>query len=313
MEKPVSFKNQAHQALFGILHIPENGNKYDKRIGVNFLNPGLKNRVAPNRLNVKIARMLCEKGFYVFRCDPSGIGDSDGQLSKNNEKVFDLWSMIQKGAFIHDTIHSNSFFIEKANLDSLVLIGQCGAGVTALLCGEIDKRIDGLILIDTPFRIVPSTIDMSSITTEYNKPDELIKRSLQYILNPEKLKKLMTLNINWRLYLNAIGTLIQDLFRGKRVSEIQNISDRFNWQMSRAFQAFMGRKGKTCFIFAENDFTLKEFMQDFRPNFLDVNDRYTKHYTFNIIKNANHIYTEISWQHELMNTILHWITNIQKD
>lgn len=307
MEKPVTFKNQTNQNLFGILHTPENEIRSNRHIGVSILSPGLKGRVAPNRLNVKIARMLSEKGFYVFRFDPFGIGDSEGQLSEKNERVFNLWGMVQKGLFLDDTVAANKFFIEIADLKKLILIGQCGGGVTALFCSKRDKNIDALILIDTPFRIVSSNTDMQDIVAEYNKPDELVKNGIQYMLKLQKLKKLMTLNINWRLYFNALYAYVQNAISINRHYPIKEISDRFNWQMLQAFQDFMSRKGHVYFMFAENDFTLKEFSQDFKPNFLDGNDLYKAQCKIDIIKNANHIYTEIAWQKELMNNILDWI------
>src|SRR3569832_1787566 len=83
LEKAVSFRNKKGQLLFGVLHLPETP-KPGPRIGINILNPGLKNRVAPNRINVKMARLLCESGVYVFRFDPFGIGDSDGELAAHD-------------------------------------------------------------------------------------------------------------------------------------------------------------------------------------------------------------------------------------
>lgn len=304
MKQPVTFKNNVNQTLFGILHIPENPHKSGKRIGVNILNPGLKNRVAPNRLNVKIARMLCEKGFYVFRFDPFGIGDSQGYLSEKNENLLDMWRMIQKGAFVLDTIIANSFFIEKCNLDELLLIGQCGAGVTALLSGEKDSRINDLVLIDTPFRIVSSDMDINEIEANFSKPADMIKKGIQSIFNPQKIKKLISLGFDWRLYLMAFTALLRDSLENKRNIKTISINNRFNWKMLKAFISFINRKRKVYFIFAENDFSLKEFNQDFRPNFLDHNVFYLNQCKIDIIKNANHIYTETVWQNELMKNIL---------
>jgi hypothetical protein len=308
MERPVTFKNKSNQTLFGILHTPENIGQMVKRIGVNILNPGLKNRIAPNRLNIKIARMLCEKGFFVFRFDPHGIGDSEGQLSGNNENLLDMWGMIQKGEFVEDTIVSNSFFIDIAKLDKLILIGQCGAGVTALVCCGADERIDKLVLIDTPFRIVSSDISIQEMEADFEEPNELIRNGIHAIFNLNKIKNVMTAGFNWRLYFNAIVVSVSGLFQNSGNLKKQNINNRFNWQLQKAFERFMKRDGKICFIFAENDFSLKEFNQDFRSNFLDNNGMYQMNCKTDIIKEANHIYTEIAWQNELMSRISRFIT-----
>jgi pimeloyl-ACP methyl ester carboxylesterase len=305
MEEPVTFKNKANQRLFGIVHTPSGGAREDTRIGVNILNPGLKNRVAPNRLNVKIARMLCEQGFPVLRFDPFGIGDSEGELARNNENVMDLWGMIQRGAFVEDTICANNFFIEKANLDKLILIGQCGAGVTALLCAEKDKRIDGLIVIDTPFRVVGAEMEPLDIAAEYSEAGEVLTDALRSFFHVQKLRKLVTLKVNWRLYLRTIVSLVY--FAGKKRGNYvtPKVSDRFNWEMAKAFESFTGRNKRIYFLFAENDFSFKEFQQDFRPNFLNKDKVRDDLYSVDIIKNANHIYTEIEWQNELIHRVLH--------
>src|SRR4030042_6277377 len=118
MEEPVTFKNKNGQKLFGIVHIPEKSFNIEKKIGVNLLNPGIKYRVAPNRLNVKLARRLCQNGYYVLRFDPCGVGDSEGELP-NNIQVPDIWEKIQTGLFLEETIEANDFFYHQYNLGKL--------------------------------------------------------------------------------------------------------------------------------------------------------------------------------------------------
>ena len=120
MEKPVVFENKRGEKLFGIVHVPDRNLSVNKKIGINLLNPGIKYRVAPNRLNVKLARKLCQNGYYVLRFDPSGIGDSEGELQAN-VLVPDIWEKIQTGLFVSDTIDANSFFIKEFDIDKLVL------------------------------------------------------------------------------------------------------------------------------------------------------------------------------------------------
>src|SRR5512143_1047295 len=111
MEEPITFLNKNGKRLLGIVHIPEKS-RSERKIGVNLLNPGIKYRVAPHRLNVKLARELCRKGYYVLRFDPEGIGDSEGKLP-DNTPVAEIWGKIQTGFFTQDVITANDFFIEK--------------------------------------------------------------------------------------------------------------------------------------------------------------------------------------------------------
>ena len=83
MEEAVTFENKKGEKIFGIVHIPDLTPFGEKKVGINLLDPGIKYRVAPNRLNIKLARRLCQNGYYVLRFDPAGIGDSEGELPQN--------------------------------------------------------------------------------------------------------------------------------------------------------------------------------------------------------------------------------------
>jgi len=307
MEKPVSFINNTNHRLFGILHIPENESVIKQRIGVNLLNPGLKNRVAPNRLNVKIARKLCDMGFFVLRFDPFGIGDSEGDFMGSNELVINLWSMIQKGTFVDDTILSNSFFVSEVDLNKLILIGQCGAGVTAGLTGALDHRVNNLVLIDTPFRISSSDIEISQAVIDSYDGKQLLKEHLSGFFKFNWISNIFSNGFNTSWFTEKI-TVIKKIFDIKNIRKGHNkISERFNYNLSNSLIDFMKKENSIYFLFAENDFSLREFNNDFRYNFLEKQGKCKKRYSLDIIKNANHIYTEIKWQDELLHNISTWL------
>lgn len=298
-EQPVVFRNAAGHHLFGILHAPAHISK--RRIGLQILNPGLKNRVAPNRLNVKIARELCSRGFFVFRFDPSGIGDSEGEFVPDDTSTFSSWSKIQQGAFVGDTRSANTFFRQAASLDEVVLVGQCGAGVTALLAGADDPDIRELILIDTPSRITPENGNYHDLDTENATLGELARNDLRKMFSLETVRKLVTLDFAWRSRLQILGRSLAGL--PDRCSGQQRVSPRFNTLMPAAFAILMERGALVHFLFAENDFSLREYRQDFKPCVLDRNSAWQKRCTFAVVKDANHIYTEIAWQQTLINHI----------
>ena len=307
MEKPVSFINNTNHRLFGILHIPENEPEIEHRIGINLLNPGLKNRVAPNRLNVKIARKLCNMGFFVLRFDPFGIGDSEGNFMGANESLIDLWNIIQKGAFVDDTIVSNSFFVSEVDLNNLILIGQCGAGVTAGLTGALDHRVNKLILIDTPFRISSSDIEISRAVIDSYDGTQLLKEHLSGFFKFNWLSNIFSNGFNTSWFTEKI-TVMKKIFNIKNIIKGQNkVSERFNYKLSDSLIDFMNRENSIYFLFAENDFSLREFNNDFRYNFLEKQGKFKKKYSLDIINNANHIYTETKWQDELLHKLSEWI------
>ena len=79
-ETTENFGNQNH--LCGTLCTPK---EISFKLGtpcIVMLNSGLVYQAGPNRLHVDLAREIAELGFYSFRFDLSGIGDSG--RSRNN-------------------------------------------------------------------------------------------------------------------------------------------------------------------------------------------------------------------------------------
>jgi uncharacterized protein len=299
MEEVISFKNKSNNELFGILHIPEKNNLAPGNIGINLLNPGLKNRVAPNRLNVKIARKLCKLGYYVLRFDPQGIGDSEGDFMGANEPVMDLWGAIQRGAFVDDTILSNEFLYSQKGVDKILLIGQCGAAVTAGIVGNRDNRVDRLILINTPFTLLSSDLKLINLIWESKSTKQLLNEYINDFIRFAWIKNLFPNGgINYPYLKEKI-----DYLKKAIVSRHQNnrdIQKRFNTALSDSLMEFMDRKKKIFFMFAGHDRSLNEFNTYFQIEFLQRNIRYSDFYSINIIEKANHIYTSIKSQEELI-------------
>ena len=82
MEECVTFHNPRGERLFGIVHHPEPaaGAGRPWPVAAICLNTGMQYRTIWHRLNVKIARRLCEAGVPVLRFDTHGIGDSEGEF-----------------------------------------------------------------------------------------------------------------------------------------------------------------------------------------------------------------------------------------
>ena len=306
MEEVVSFKNRTGHTLYGILHVPDVVPQ-EPKIGVNLLNPGLKNRVAPNRLNVKIARTLCKNGIYVLRFDPAGIGDSEGEFKGNNESMMHLWNRIQKGAFVEDTICSNDYFSTKTNIHRFIMIGQCGGGVTAGLTSIKDERVDGLILIDTPFRIIQYGQDSVQLIVESFSLKSYLVEHINDLMTFRFLAKIRSGSVDWKYFTDKLKHINRLLLQQAQKTGGQ-IHERFHYSLGESLIRFLDHK-KIQFIFAENDFSLREFETDFKCNFLNNTDIQRTNYAINVIENANHIYTENKCQKELVKIIISCFEN----
>lgn len=307
-EQAVTFPGPDGNLLFGVLHIPTN--PIEPRIGIHLLNPGLKNRVAPNRINVRMARLFCEMGFYVLRFDPTGIGDSQGDLP-NHQSVMDLWGMVQRGLFVRDTLAANDWFVKEACLEKIIMVGQCGGAVTSLLAVPLDDRIESLILVDCSSRLLSSSVNYFDVMVETQSAFEMLNYYARKVLDGRAWAKLirgkLRISEPWLVLRKALRNVCR---AGTAQPRSKSVSERFNWQLWDAWCVLMERKKDACFLYAEKDFSLKEFEQDMRT-LLDEQAQWQGHYRVHVIKDANHVYTEQSWQNDLLNYMREWLRQYQ--
>lgn len=313
MEEPVTFYNKNGKRLFGVVHVPEQVPIKTKRVGVNLLNPGIKYRVAPHRLNVKIARRLCQEGFYVLRFDPEGIGDSEGELP-SGQNMPEIWGSIQRGRYVDDTKLANDFFIKNYSVKKLILIGNCGGAITAALSAQKDDRVDSLILIDLP--ILLSGTDYSfvdKIVENREAVDFLFKEYMKRIFKASSWKNLINGKTDKKALKRVIQMKYQKLFQ--RSSNIEKISDaelsgnnpRINKLIFEAFESLIEQGKKVLFICAGGDIGTESFNIFFKERYLLPTNKYSNFVDTCVIEKANHIYTLTKWQESLINKISEWI------
>ena len=73
---PITFQNREGLRLFGMLHQPAVPREGAETVLI--LSPGVKMRVAPHRLYVKLAERFVAMGHPVLRFDFHGLGDAEG-------------------------------------------------------------------------------------------------------------------------------------------------------------------------------------------------------------------------------------------
>jgi uncharacterized protein len=317
MEETLIFENRNGAKLHGIVHIPDAHSFYKRRIGVNLLNPGIKYRVAPNRLNVKIARQLCDKGYYVLRFDPEGVGDSEGELTDGG-LIPDIWEQIQTGRFVSDTVAANSVFIKKYEIDTLIFGGNCGGAISALLASMEDYRVDGLCLIDVPVNLrLPDMQFADKMAPQGKKLDYYFIEYLKRAFRLQNWYRFLTLQTDYRSALKVVKlkllSMIPWFHNTDLPSDIDELcqKNRLNRSFFEGFVKFTRRKKPVLFIIAGNDAGTEIFKKYFETEYLEsFNKRHPELANFRqiyCIENANHIYTAIEWQSELILQITEWI------
>ena len=82
-----------------MLHQPRNRKSETVVI---LLSPGIKGRVAPHRLYVKMAQRFSQIGLTTLRFDPEGQGDSEGEIEE--DFTAEVYASIELGRLVNDTI-----------------------------------------------------------------------------------------------------------------------------------------------------------------------------------------------------------------
>ncbi len=312
MEKVISFKNDKGQNLFGIIHIPKKNIFATERIGINLLNPGIKYRVAPNRLNIKIARNLCKLGFYVLRFDASGIGDSEGEF-EDGILVADIWEDVQSGRLVGDTLAANDIFRKDYKLDQLFMIGNCGGAITSLLTTVKDEKVEGLCLIDVPINMRTATTSKAEkITGEGEKSRMLLSGYIQRIFKLNSWYRFFTFKTDYRVLWKVLNGRLKQIFSKKRknykeaeFSEQYCRSHNLNPFFIESIRKFVKQKKPVLFILAGNDAgteVFNKYIESICPTNI-----YGELVTTCCIRNANHVYTLIEWQELLIDKINNWL------
>lgn len=126
-------------ALVGIVSEPAVAAAVGERPTCLLLNAGLIHRVGPNRLHVRLARVLASGGFRACRFDLSGRGDSDVR----RDGLPFLESSVAEIRAVMDAL-------EQTGSRRFVLMGICSGAVNALQLATVDPRVAGCVAIDSP-------------------------------------------------------------------------------------------------------------------------------------------------------------------
>lgn len=155
-----NFGNQNH--LCGTLCTPKENSFKLGTPCIIMLNSGLVYQAGPYRLHVDMARDIAELGFYSFRFDLSGIGDS----SRSRENLpYDEQLLVD----IDDAL---TFVEKKTGISSFVLMGNCTGAHNAHKYTVKNSKVTGAIFLDG---------------YAYKTPGYYIRHYLPRIINPIKL------------------------------------------------------------------------------------------------------------------------------
>jgi pimeloyl-ACP methyl ester carboxylesterase len=305
MEEVIEF-NASGNILRGIIHIPERS--LTQKIGINLLNPGIKYRVGPHRLNVKLARQLCHRGYFVLRFDPTGVGDSEGDLPLDS--VANLWFRVEQGLYRNDIFAANQFFADHVKLDELYLMGLCGGAISAILAGVKDKNVTRLILIDVPVTLAKGIRGDADFITSTDYANQIYSHYKTRLINPKSWLRFFSLQSDYKAIGKTLWFKLKNIIKSNKGNGKFSIhSQKFNYLFLEAFEKCIAQNKHVFFICSGKSYTTGEFQELFQKNYLYPESPYTAFCKVAIIPAANHNYTLLEWQNELFNIISNWLSS----
>ena len=300
----VSFPNQDGHLLHGILHEPDHATA--RGVCVLLLSPGIKGRVGPHRLYLKISARLVLLGFHVLRFDYYGLGDSEGELSER--ALADMYNSIQAGRYVDDTVAAMDWMQETLGIRRFVGSGLCGGSISALVTAEIDTRIECLLGMGLPTALEGGPENWARILTKH----QIVSLRGKYfgkLTDPKSLMRFLSGKSSYQV----IWRIIKQWFSDRKATRdappqpAKSDIDRTNPRFASAFMAMLESARPMILFFAGADRLRYQFSENFEGHH-EARIRDYKHlYEVHLIPDANHVFSDPDWVAELLRVAERWL------
>jgi fermentation-respiration switch protein FrsA (DUF1100 family) len=301
---PVVFRNRNQLTLYGLLHTPPGKSPGD--LVVLLLSPGVKMRVGPERLYLRMTERLLELGISVLRFDFHGLGDSEGTLPE--ERLKDVYSHIELGRYVDDTVDAMNWMEQTYGCRRFLLSGLCGGAITSLLAGARDKRVVGLFGIGMTAVLAARSADAARYMT-IGQLEASQKMYLRRLLSPKAWYRLLTFQTNNQLIKRMVVHWSRRLLgrAPQTVASAPPEDDNANPLFPPAFFTMMSTRRPMLFVFGGGDRLHWEYEEKFvarhrerlasMPPLVDVH----------VVEQANHVLSLREWQDEMLDVATRWM------
>ena len=306
----VSFPNRQGMTLHGILHAPD----ADKARGVCILllSPGIKGRVAPHRLHLKMAERLVPMGFHVLRFDFHGLGDSEGRIDE--PMLFSMYQSIQLGRYVDDTIDAMDWMRDSLGICRFIGSGLCGGSITALLTAGRDRRIEALLGIGIPtaLELGPQRSDQFLSQGQLEREGQ---RYVRNVLDPKAWGRFLTGKSGYKLIFRSVaqvflpkGSAAIGLRSKAQTSEPSDAPvDNAIPGFAPAFLTLLQRGAPILLVFSGNDRLQFEFSEKFEQRHMQAIAATGHNYETHLVEKANHILSDPQWLGEMLDVATAWL------
>jgi uncharacterized protein len=301
--EPVVFANADGLKLFGIVHHPDSDKA--RPTPIILLSPGIKSRVAPHRLYVKLARRLAAMGFRVLRFDFSGLGDSEGLV--NEATAAEFYGTVQLGRYVSDTRAAMDWMEKEYGASRFILAGLCGGAITGLLAGANDGRVDSLIGLGLPVILDSDRVDPAKYLTA-GELDQWREGYVSKLFDLRSWLRLLTFRSNFRVILKVLLNSLRPPAR-RPVAEgnaVPPLPANLNPLLPIAFETLVSKRA-VLLIFSEGDRLYSIYQERFAQPRQASLQQHKGNFEIHVVDGANHIFSFPQWEEGMAGHVVSWL------
>ncbi len=309
----VAFVNRRGHRLFGVLHRPHT--QAPGAPAVVLLSPGVKMRVGPHRLYLKLTDLFVRLGLPVLRFDFHGLGDSEGELSE--ELLADVYNHIEVGRFVDDTLDAMDWMAATHGTSRFILSGLCGGAITGLLAGARDARVVGLLGLGITPVLASRAADASRYMTS-GQLEQIGQSYLRKLTDVRSWVRLLTFQSDYRLLWRSLSRRFvkppaAPPARAGNAAPAIPESDNANPLFPPAFFRFTDTDRPMLLVFGGSDRLHFEFEEKFVARYRDRLAPAATRFTVHVIPQANHVLSFEGWQRDLVAVSTDWLRQRFRD
>jgi hypothetical protein len=299
---PVAFRNRQGFQLFGVLHTPTH--RLPSGLGVILLSPGVKMRVGPQRLYIRLTDELVRQGLPVLRFDFYGLGDSEGSLTE--EMLRDVYNHIEVGRFVDDTLDAMDWMQGQCGTSRFILSGLCGGAITGLLAGARDSRVAGLHALGITSVLASRSANPSLYTS--GQLDQMRGTYLSKIWSPKAWLRLLSLKSDYRVLWRALTRSNRRPPQPAQPgTQTPPEDDNANPLFPPAFFSMLNARRPMLLVFGASDRLQWEFEEKFAVRHREALATMPPLYDVHTIEHANHVLSFAEWQQEMIAVSTRWL------
>ncbi len=290
-EKAVLFGHTT--PLVGIVTYPPAPESQEHLPAILLLNSGLVHRVGLNRLHVKIARQLAAMGFVVFRFDFSGLGDSPARTDV----------LPFRESAICETQEAMDFLQTHSGVKHFILMGICSGAILAFKTACSDPRVAGAVLINAVGHLHGTNDELGAYLRKRSLLRHYWRIAFSSSFRWKNWRKALIGRVDYQRFGEMVkGFRLWTLFARKSISTVDT---------SKELSSLIDRGVHLLHIYSEGDEGLDYFQliqnKEVHKGFLDTLLQTA------IIRGANHTFTPLWSQEQLLKIIQDWMQTIRKE